>query len=560
MNIIANNLCKNFNNTKALKNLNFHIKKAIITGLVGADGAGKSTLIRLIAGLLAPSSGSLEVLGYKMPKIDNLFLQNIGYMPQKFGLYEDLTCKENLNLYANLQDIKEPKKRINELLKWSALDNFKSSLAKNLSGGMKQKLALSCALIKKPKLLLLDEPGVGVDPISRIELWEMVNSLLNEDMSIIWATSYLEEAQNCKEVLLLNEGDLLFFDNPKIALNTLKNRIFLASSNLDKKELVSKILSFDEVLDAYILGQDVRFCLKNNQINLNKFQKIDKNIKIQQTNPSFEDFFLDTIKAKTKFEINLDFSVQDYQKSPIEAINLTKKYGNFCATDNISFRVKKGEIFGLLGPNGAGKSTTFKMLCGLISPTSGKALVLDESLNNSKNKSKIGYMAQKFSLYEGLSIKENLNFYAGIYGLSKKEKQARINSLIQSFKLEKYENILAQELPLGIKQKLALSCAIIHKPIVLFLDEPTSGVDPSTRREFWSYINTMVKNTTSVMITTHLMDEAEYCDRILLIYKSKQIALGTPKELKEKISDKNISMQDAFISLVKKYDDENKIN
>lgn len=546
--IKAVNLEKKFKNTIAINNISFEAKSGLITGLVGPDGAGKTTLLRLLVGLMKPTSGSLEVLGFKMPNSSQEFLSSIGYMPQNFGLYEELSCYENLKLYATLQDIQNQNDRINELLEFTKLTPFKNRFAKNLSGGMKQKLALSCALIRKPKLLLLDEPGVGVDPIARKELWNMTKELQKDGITIIWATSYQDEANLCDEVIMLNEGEILLHENPQNAKKILKNRVFLINVD-DKKTYLNTLKSNQNILDASILGDDIKFSIRKNA----KF-KIPKNAKTIE--PSFEDLFLDLLNPKNIKISSLKTDILKSDKPVIQAINLTKTFGDFTATNNINFSVNSGEIFGLLGPNGAGKSTTFKMLCGLLKPTSGKALVLGQDLYEKaqETKQKIGYMAQKFSLYQNLNLTDNLDFFAGIYGLKGKQKKEKIDQMIETFEFKKYLKSTVLELPLGIKQRLSLACAIMHEPSVLFLDEPTSGVDSVTRREFWTHINTLSKNGVSVMVTTHLMDEAELCDKIMIIYKGKDIKTGSPSKIKSDIKS-NATMEEAFIKLVKDYED-----
>lgn len=561
--ISASNLEKTFSdNTNAIKKINFSIFSGKITGIVGPDGAGKTTLIRMLTGLLAPTFGELKVLNYNMPNTSSDFLQQIGYMPQKFGLYEDLTVYENLKLYSDLQNIENSNNRIDELLTFTSLKKFQDRLAGKLSGGMKQKLGLACALIKKPKLLLLDEPGVGVDPISRIELWEIVQKLLEDDIAVVWSTSYLDEAQNCDEVILLNEGNCLYQGTPQNLKKNMKDRVFLISGIfLQKRETLTKILEQDEILDAVLVGSKIRINLKKNTTLPKEFiYKLGEDVKIEAIEPIFEDCFVDILNIKTKAHSQLVENMKNIEKSSlklIEAKSLTKKFGNFVATDNIDFEIGNGEIFGFLGPNGAGKSTTFKMLCGLLTPTFGTAKVLGEDLykSNSNIKNSIGYMAQKFSLYGNLKIKDNLDFFSGIYRLKNKKREEKIEEMIEIFDFKNYLHLNANSLPLGIKQRLSLACSVMHEPKVLFLDEPTSGVDPITRKEFWTHINGMVKKGVSIMVTTHFMDEAEYCDKIMLIYKGKNIASGTPDELKALVGP-NASMQDAFITLVKKYDKE----
>lgn len=555
------NLIKSFSKQKALDNLSFEIKPNKITGIVGPDGAGKTTLLRILSGLLNFEASQMEVLNLNLSSNIQIIQEQIGYMPQKFGLYEDLTVEENLKLFANLQSIPQDiyQNRIDELLRFTSLYDFKDFLAKNLSGGMKQKLGLASALIKKPKLLLLDEPGVGVDPISRKELWSMVENLTKENITVLWSTAYLDEAELCDEVMLLNEGKILFFGNPDILKNSMKDRVFSVVGDIeDKRETLRLALGYGFINDALILGNSVKLITdETKQLPILEDIKA-KNCFYKEAIPTFEDGFMDILKAKfngvSKLAEQMKF-IKDSDENVIEVKNLTKKFGNFIATDNVSFDIKKGQIFGLLGPNGAGKSTTFKMLCGLLKPSSGEAKVLGYNFMNSSIQArwKIGYMSQKFSLYADISVLENLKFYAGIYGLQKDKKKEKITNMLEIFDLEKFKNTQAKDLPLGYKQRLSLACAIMHDPAVLFLDEPTSGVDPITRREFWNHIYAMVQKGMTIMVTTHFMQEAEYCDEIALIYKGKAIAISTPHELILQISP-TATMQEAFIELIKRSD------
>ncbi|MDR2341843.1 MAG: ATP-binding cassette domain-containing protein [Campylobacteraceae bacterium] len=553
----AHNITKSFKGDIALNNISFTAKSGEITGLIGPDGAGKTTLIRLLTGLMSFDSGELKVLGVKMPDKSSEFLEQVGYMPQKFGLYEDLSVLENLQLYASLRSITNVDERIDDLLGFTKLKPFVSRRAGNLSGGMKQKLALACALIKKPKILLLDEPSVGVDPISRRDLWDMVSLFLKDNVAIIWSTSYLYEAQMCNNVLLLNDGNILYHGCPKELTNTLKGRVFKIEGDFfNKREAISSVLESEILLDAALIGSHIKVVLKKDgNFPIDILNKIGNNIKVSSIKPSFEETFLDILGVKTKaHSILADVMLKlPKRKNLITVKDLTKKFGNFTAVKNINFTVNSGEIFGLLGPNGAGKSTTFKMLCGLLMPTSGSVEVLHGSLKSSKIRKNIGYMAQKFSLYGDLKLKDNLDFFARLYGV--KNIREKIDTIIDIFDFKRYLHVNANELPLGIKQRLSLACSLIHEPLVLFLDEPTSGVDPITRKEFWTHINGIAKRGVCVMVTTHFMDEAEYCDKIMLVYKGKAIAVGTPDELKAQVSP-TASMDDAFIHLVKMYDKE----
>lgn len=560
--IYAKNITKSFNKKDVINSIDLKVFKGKITGLVGADGAGKTTLIRLMTGLLVQDSGELSVLGFEMPKYSKEVQSLIGYMPQKFGLYEDLTVEENLNLYGNLQSIdkKIQKSRIEELLTFTNLLDFRTFLASNLSGGMKQKLGLACALIKKPQLLLLDEPGVGVDSISRRELWAMVQELIKEDIGVVWSTAYLDEASLFENVILLNNGKILFQGKPKELTNTMRGKVFKIVGDIkDKRKTLKLALKFDSIKDGVILGNKIKLICSNKE-TLPALKDIEANNCVyEDENPNFEDGFINILGADFNGISALANQMKDIsqiEKDLIHVENLTKKFGSFVATKNVNFKIQRGEIFGFLGPNGSGKSTTFKMLCGLLTPTSGEAKVLGYNLEKAayQVKSKIGYMSQKFSLYGDISVIENLKFFAGIYGLKGKIKDKKIKDMIDIFYLEKYQKIASKDLPLGFKQRLSLACAVMHDPIVLFLDEPTSGVDPLTRREFWNHIYAMVQKGMTIMVTTHFMDEAEYCDRIALLYEGEAIALGTPYELISQVS-QNATMEDAFVELIKRGDD-----
>ena len=552
--VTLHNLSKKFTNPDitALDNISLTLPQGKVIGLVGPDGAGKTTLIRLLLGLLKPSGGTMSVLNLDPITQTNQLHQIIGYMPQKFGLYEDLTIQENMNLYADLKELslEERQKQFDWLLKFTGLAPFTERLAGRLSGGMKQKLGLGCTLLGKPELLLLDEPGVGVDPISRRELMKMVYSLRDHGITVLWSTSYLDEAEKFDSVLLLNNGKLIFNGNPQTLTAQIKERVFqTADDTQDPRRLLRQIMRENNSLtDAVISGRHVRIVLPPNGEK--------PKLKLEKVTPRFEDAVIDILGGAPMkpSEIAQQITLTNDDNYVIKAENLTKMYGDFTAAENISFNIKRGEIFGLLGPNGAGKSTTFKMLCGLAQPTSGHGYIMQTDMlkNPDLARAHLGYMAQKFSLFATLSVMQNLRFFAGIYGLRGEEKENRINQMINTFELKSYINQKAGDLPLGFKQRLALSCAIMHNPPILFLDEPTSGVDPLTRREFWNHINSMVEKGVTVMVTTHFMDEAEYCDRIALIYQGRAIKIGTPDELKSA----GETMEDAFIRLINEYQPE----
>lgn len=553
----------------AVARLDCKIQAGYVTGLVGPDGAGKTTLMRILAGLMKQNEGRVRVLGLDPIDNDSELHAVLGYMPQKFGLYEDLTVMENLILYADLRSVTGEKRQqmFTRLLAFTSLGPFTDRLAGKLSGGMKQKLGLACTLVGDPQVLLLDEPGVGVDPISRRELWQMVHELAGDGMLILWSTSYLDEAEQCRDVLLMNEGELLYHGEPKALTRSMAGRSFLLTSrDENNRRLLRRILRLPQVSDGVIQGRSVRMILKKGaDVQAIHAAPEMPPLQIEETAPRFEDAFIDLLGGAGAAESPLSkilHSVNgDSEETVIEARSLTKKFGDFAATDEVNFAVKRGEIFGLLGPNGAGKSTTFKMMCGLLVPTAGQALVLnmDLKVSSGKARQRLGYMAQKFSLYGNLTVEQNLRFFSGVYGLrgsAQREKMARMS---EAFGLETIARHATDQLPLGYKQRLALACSLMHEPDILFLDEPTSGVDPLTRREFWLHINSMVEKGVTVMVTTHFMDEAEYCDRIGLVYRGKLIASGTPDELKAQTADDNHpdpTMEHAFITLIQNWDKE----
>lgn len=537
----------------ALKNIEAAIPRGEIVGLVGPDGAGKTTLMRLMAALLLPTEGWIHVAGNDTVRDAEAIHECTGYMPQRFGLYEDLTVIQNLTLYADLRGVVENREKVfHDLLQFTGLEPFQKRLARDLSGGMKQKLGLACALVKKPTLLLLDEPSVGVDPISRRELWKMVFDLLADGISVVWSTAYLDEAEKCNTVLLLNQGELLYFGNPKKLTERVKGRVFLKQSiEGNRRGALMHLLNEPEILDGVIQGKDIRLVYKEKPSTPQGIP----------TEPRFEDAFIDILgggPGGRSLLAEKRAPITEKKKSIVSAHDLTKEFGSFTAVDHISLDVPSGEVFGLLGPNGAGKSTTFKMLCGLLRPTSGSATIngLDLQKTPAEARGHIGYMAQKFSLYGNLSVLQNLNFFSGIYNLRGKRQKEAIDQMIEVFDLKSYLSTSSDMLPLGFKQRLSLACATLHDPQILFLDEPTSGVDPITRREFWNHINGLVVKGVTVMVTTHFMDEAEYCDRIALVYNGKIINMDTPDALKAKCGtpeNPNPTLEEAFIKLIEEH-------
>jgi len=593
--VTLNDVSKRFAkaDTNALSALSATMQTGQFTGVVGPDGAGKTTLLRLLAGLLLPDTGNITIDGKDRFKYTNELTCIISYMPQRFGLYEDLSLQENLNLYAKLQglDAKQQASQSDKLLALTNLSQFKKRLAGKLSGGMKQKLGIACALLKTPKVLLLDEPSVGVDPISRREIWTLVSEFRAEGMSVIWSTSYLDEAEKCDHVLLLNNGEVIYTGEPHALSEEVKNRTFMLVDIPDKRDFLSELQTNTNMMDGTIQGDKIKIMLKPD-ITLETFKQSipDKQITIESVPANFEDGFInrlggtsglsklsETVPQVPELIQDETISVRPEERHPsrrnfvapqgerrvskgnvICCNNLTKKFGDFTATDNITLNIQQGEVFGFLGPNGAGKSTTFKMLCGLLKPTSGDIEVLGLNLMESPSEARqrIGYMAQKFSLYDTLSVLQNLQFFSGVYGLRNKIRQDAIDEAIDIFKLHSLLSAKTSSLSLGYKQRLALACAIMHRPAILFLDEPTSGVDPITRREFWGHISALTMKGVTVMVTTHFMEEAEYCDRIALIYRGKMIAQDTPDKLKAMCStpEKTATLEETFIDLINRYE------
>jgi ABC-type multidrug transport system ATPase subunit len=550
----------------ALDHLYTRVAGGAVTGLAGPDGAGKTTLMRLLAGLLLPTAGNIRVLGFDPTTQPEEIRSRIGYMPQRFGLYEDLSVIQNLRLYAELRGVigEEREASFERLLNFTDLKRFQERKAGALSGGMKQKLGLACALVSKPDLLLLDEPSVGVDPISRRDLWKMVQDLVGEGIGVVWSTAYLDEVELCDAVILLHEGKKIFDGPPKELTNRVRSRTFQLLVANNRRKILADALRSPAVVDGVVQGDHIRLVLKEGSSQEGIEQFADDR-RLRAVAPRFEDAFVDTLGGLPKEESLVASTMPHLEHdggSVIDAHDLTKRFGNFVATDHVTFSVNRSEIFGLLGPNGAGKSTTFKMLCGLLKPSSGTARIagIDFRKSGSAARNRIGYMAQKFSLYGDLTVQQNLDFFSGVYGLQGKRRSSAIDRMIHAFGLETHLANASGQLPLGFKQRLAMACALMHEPDVLFLDEPTSGVDPITRRQFWLHINGLVDKGVTVMVTTHFMDEAEYCDRIGLVYRGKLIALDTPDALKRSVCSADLSdptMEETFIRIIQRFDTAN---
>jgi ABC-2 type transport system ATP-binding protein len=461
--IEVKNICKSYGRVQALDDVTLGVGRGEVFGLIGPDGSGKTSLYRILCTLLLPEKGTATVDGFDVVKQMKDIRRRVGYMPGRFSLYQDLTVEENLQFFATLfgTTVEEGYDTVKAI--YSQIERFKDRKAGALSGGMKQKLALSCALIHQPSVLFLDEPTTGVDPVSRKELWEMLLKINEErGITMVVSTPYLDEVRRCERVAFLDQGGIRGIDTPERIL--------------------------DEFKDVF--------------------------------NPAP----LKSLHGGTGEEL------------VIEVEHLVKAFGTFRAVDDISFTVKRGEIFGFLGANGAGKTTAMHMLTGLNQPTSGTGRVVGYNIRTEYEQIKrhIGYMSQRFSLYEDLTVAENIRLFAGIYGMNSREIKEKTDRMLRQLKFEDHRDDLVGSLPLGWKQKLAFSISIFHDPGVVFLDEPTGGVDPATRRQFWELIYDAAHRGITVFVTTHYMDEAEYCDRISIMVDGKISAMGTPEELKQK--------------------------
>jgi ABC-2 type transport system ATP-binding protein len=567
--IVVKNLSKSFGKgtrrKSALKNISFEIAAGRMTALIGPDGAGKTTLLRLLAGILQPDTGTICVLDHPLPDEALQLQTKIGYMPQRFGLYENLTVEENLILFADLHGIPEKmrKTRFDELLTMTALGPFRTRRAGQLSGGMKQKLGLACTLIHPPKLLLLDEASVGVDPISRRELWSIIRQqVVAKQVTVLLSTAYMDEAERCDHVLLLHDGEILAQGSPSQLIAPMEGHSFLLeSTSIAARSLQSQVGLLPGVVDTAIQGDGVRIIMEKVEPPPSPAGSLVYG-SLKPVAARLEDAFVSLL-----FRRNPKHSLPQPPSAPstshdaavVEVEGLYRYFGNFAAVKDVSFSVHKGEIFGLLGANGAGKSTTFRMLCGLLPASSGTLRVAGANLRTGKaeTRSRIGYVSQKFSLYGALSVLQNLSFFATVYGLQNRRKRDRIAWALQALELDEYAAMNAAELPLGYKQRLALACALMHEPSILFLDEPTSGVDPLARREFWARVNALAHSGTTCLVTTHFMEEAEYCDRLALMSLGEVLAEGSPREIKDRArttDQPHPSMEDAFISLIEEHE------
>lgn len=549
--------------TAAVDGLDLQARAGQLTALVGPDGAGKTTLMRMMAGLLTPDAGTLQVLGVDVVADPQAVQDRISYMPQRFGLYEDLSVQENLDLYADLHGVAADvrRERFARLLAMTDLARFTDRPAGKLSGGMKQKLGLACTLVRAPALLLLDEPSVGVDPLSRRDLWEILQQLLDEErLSVIVSTAYMDEAERCAQVFVLHAGRVLADGAPNRLKDRASGLTYVAEppEGTAARDLQARLIdATDRVVDAVPRGAGVRF-IRRPDADPAALDALLHGARLSPRPHAFEDAFMMMLREQAPAS---DTPHAEAATPPAKAAadggpvirvhDLVRKFGDFTAVASTSFEVARGEIFGLLGPNGAGKTTTFRMLCGLLPATSGHLEVAGVDLRHARAQARqrIGYVSQKFALYGNLSVRDNLEFFAGAYGLRGSALRRRVDSLIAQFKLD--ADARSGDLPNGYKQRLAMAAGLLHEPDILFLDEPTSGIDPLARRAFWRTITDLAQRGVTIVVTTHFMEEAEYCDRIAIQDAGRLLALGTPAEVRrQSAASRDADMNEAFIAIV----------
>jgi ABC-2 type transport system ATP-binding protein len=555
----------------ALDDISLEVPAGTLTALVGPDGAGKTTLLRLMAGLMRADAGELRVLGIDVSADPQAVQDRISYMPQRFGLYEDLSVQENLDLYADLHGVPRDsrRERYARLMEMTDLGRFTDRPAGKLSGGMKQKLGLACTLVRSPDLLLLDEPTVGVDPLSRRELWEIVQQLVDEErLSVIVSTAYLDEAERCNHVFVLHGGKLLAQGAPAELRDRAHGLCFVATppEGEPPRLLQSRLLDArEEIVDAVPQGGEVRFIRREATGNA-RLDELLGGARTEPVAPRLEDGFMTLLRAQPSHGEDAAPMATSPQGTGqpgevvIEVKDLVRRFGDFVAVASTSFSVRRGEIFGLLGPNGAGKTTTFRMLCGLLPASGGQLRVAGVDLRHARAQARqrIGYVSQKFALYGNLTVRENLSFFGGAYGLRGSKLRERMDTVLRQFDLAQSLDAPSGQLPGGYKQRLAMATGLLHEPEILFLDEPTSGADPLARRDFWRRITALAEGGTTVVITTHFMEEAEYCDRIVIQDAGKVLALGTPQEVRAQAlgngedDTRRIDMEQAFIGIVEK--------
>jgi ABC-2 type transport system ATP-binding protein len=547
--VTATHLSKRFGTVSAVDGVDLAVTAGEVFGLVGPNGAGKTTLLQLLAALLDPTSGNAAVLGYDVRRDAEALRQHLGYVSQAFTLYGTLSVEENLDFFAAIYGVAAAvrERRKADLLAWSRLAPFRQRRAARLSGGMQKKLHLCCTLIHEPEVLLLDEPTTGVDPVSRQELWEILYDLVGRGLTLVVATPYMDEAERCHRVALMHQGSLLRCDRPE----ALKRDVDRTAWELRVPEPERALAMLDRAglpLHYHRIGDHLRLVAPRSDevpATLRRVFAANTEVRLRPVPLSMEDVFtsLVTSVAPGAGRIRRPVSgpprqgTNGHEATAVRLHGLTRRFGDFVAVDQVSLEVSRGEIFGFLGPNGSGKTTTIKMLCGLLAPSAGRAEVLGDEVTHRvrRLKSRIGYMSQRFSLYDDLTVGQNLAFFGGGYGLAARRLAERVAWVVDMAGLQGDERRLVQELSGGVKQRLALGCAILHEPEILFLDEPTAGVDPLSRRQFWELIGTLATAGVTVFVTTHYMDEAENCHRLGLIYQGRLVASGRPEALKARM-------------------------
>lgn len=547
--IEVKNLTKKYGDFEAVKGISFSIERGEIFGLIGPDGAGKTSTFHVLGGVMDATAGDINVLG----QTPRLARKKIGYLTQQFSLHLDLSIWENLVYSAGVREVSDDQfnDRSKKYLQLMDLYKFRTRLAGQLSGGMKQKLALCCALVSAPEILLLDEPTTGVDPVSRREFWDVLAEVAAEGVTTAVATPYLDEAERCNRVALINDGLIKQMGTPRdLILNLGMHRLEVHSKELaklevalakdaNKSDVVADVQEFGDRLD--ILTPDI----EKGKAFVSELarQEGDGNTEINVSEPSLENVFVSTLRSTPQGQASdAIYKFRDRPNSSAEqgkvAIGADKigiNFGNFRAVKSVSLKVGYGEIFGLLGANGAGKTTTIKMLCGLLTPSQGSMVLAGakSDLRSSALRKRIGYMSQKFTLYDDLSVKENLDFYCGVYEVPENERREKIDWALSSCGLKGQEKLLTKSLPGGWKQRLSFAASVMHQPEILFLDEPTSGVDPLARRQLWRYIRQFARNGTAVLVTTHFLEEAEHCQNLAFMVAGEIVAQGTPTQIKQ---------------------------
>ncbi len=535
-------LRKVYSGLEALKSIDLEIARGEVFGLIGPDGAGKTSMFQILGGVMQATEGQALVFSRAPREIRS----SIGYLTQAFSLYPDLSVSENLRYMGELRrlPVEEIERRGNHYLALFDMDRFKSRLAGKLSGGMKQKLALACALITEPKLLLLDEPTTGVDPVSRREFWGTLAALSADGMTIVVATPYLDEAERCHRVALMYDGQIHQVGSPgELRRSMALQRMEVRASELSRAE---EILGQESGIDDVQRFGDRLDLMVSDAENAERVTRValgSAGIAVQEIRvaaPTLENTFVSMLRRMggalkaPAFPTHRKFRERAPDAIAIGAHDLRKSFGSFHAVKGVNIDVRYGEIYGLLGANGAGKTTTIKMLCGLVAPTSGEMRLADESgsLRSSTVRQRIGYMSQKFSLYDDITINENLDFFAGVYQVPTEQRGEKKRWVLEFSGLEGRGNMITGALPGGWKQRVAFGAAIMHEPSVLFLDEPTSGVDPLARRAFWRMINSLADRGVAVLVTTHYLEEAEQCNRLGFMVAGELVAQGTPSEIK----------------------------